>query len=180
MKSLDIEDIKEILKIEIRKQILHAHHVFEGTDRWNEEGVESSLDSTKTKQINLKETLKTDRRKYQKEVDQKLDGILKSLDIEVNRDSINFKRLRNKFTDLYLLRYDWIKDLLRDSEITDDDFRLNAQQKLRIVLFPELTNPSGIDKKNAFARGAHLQPIIENLAPEPKEPYLFQPKSTDE
>jgi len=25
MKSLDIEDIKEILRVEIRKQILHAH-----------------------------------------------------------------------------------------------------------------------------------------------------------
>ena len=73
-----------------------------------------------------------------------------------------------------MLRYDWIKDLLGDSEKTDDDFRLNAQQKLRIVLFPELTNPSGIDKKDAFARGTHLQPVIENYAPEPIEPYLVQ------
>ena len=167
MKSLDIEDIKEILKIEIRKQILHAHHVYEGTVRWNEEGVENSLESVRLKESNLKETLKTDSRTYQKEVDQKLEGILKSLDIEVDRDSINFKKLRNKFIDLYLLRYDWIKDLLGDSEKTDDDFRLNAQQKLRIVLFPELTNPSEIDKKNAFARNTHLQPVVENLAPEP-------------
>ena len=167
MKSLDIEDIKEILKIEIRKQILHAHHVYEGTVRWNEEGVENSLESVRLQESNLKETLKTDSRTYQKEVDQKLEGILKSLDIEVDRDSINFKKLRNKFIDLYLLRYDWIKDLLGDSEKTDDDFKLNAQQKLKIVLFPELTNPSEIDKKNAFARNTHLQPVVENLAPEP-------------
>ena len=32
MKSLDIEQIKEILRIEIRKQILHSHRVREGTD----------------------------------------------------------------------------------------------------------------------------------------------------
>ncbi len=174
MKSLDIEDIKEILKIEIRKQILHAHHVYEGTVRWNEEGVENSLESVRLQESNLKETLKTDSRTYQKEVDQKLEGILKSLDIEVDRDSINFKKLRNKFIDLYLLRYDWIKDLLGDSEKTDDDFRLNAQQKLRIVLFPELTNPSGMDKKDAFARRTHLQPVIENYAPEPLQPYQVQ------
>ncbi len=31
MKKLDIEDIKEILRIEICKQILHAHHVDLGT-----------------------------------------------------------------------------------------------------------------------------------------------------
>ena len=174
MKSLDIEDIKEILKIEIRKQILHAHHVYEGTVRWNEEGVENSLESVRLQESNLKETLKTDSRTYQKEVDQKLEGILKSLDIEVDRDSINFKKLRNKFIDLYLLRYYWIKDLLGDSEKTDDDFRLNAQQKLRIVLFPELTNPSGMDKKDAFARRTHLQPVIENYAPEPLQPYQVQ------
>ena len=175
MKSLDIEDIKEILKIEIRKQILHAHHVFEGTDRWNEEGLDSSLDSIKSKQTHLKETLKTDRRTYQKDVDQKLEGILKSLDIEVDRDSINFKKLRNKFIDLYLLRYDWMKELFNFStEKTDDDFKLDAQQKLKIILFPELTNPSGIDKKNAFARGTHLQPVMEQVADEPSEPYLVQ------
>ena len=31
MKSLTIEDIKKILRLEIRKQILWAHHVDEGT-----------------------------------------------------------------------------------------------------------------------------------------------------
>ena len=35
MKSLDIDDIKEILRIEIRKQILYTHHIFEGTNRWS-------------------------------------------------------------------------------------------------------------------------------------------------
>ena len=45
MKSLEIEDIKEILRIEIRKQILHAHHVNLGTNKWDDSGVEKSLDS---------------------------------------------------------------------------------------------------------------------------------------
>ena len=40
MKSLDIDDIKEILRIEIRKQILHAHHVDLGTNKWSDSGVE--------------------------------------------------------------------------------------------------------------------------------------------
>ena len=180
MKSLDIDDIKEILRIEIRKQILHTHHMFEGTNRWSGSGVENSLKSVQLKESNLKETLESDLTTYQGEVDSKLEGILKSLDIEVDRDSINFKKLRNKFIDLYLLRYDWIKELLNESGETDTDFRLHAQEKLKIVLFPELTNPSGIDKKDAFARGTHLQPIIENIhSPEPIEPYLVQSKSTE-
>ena len=174
MKSLDIETIKEILRIEVRKQLLHSHHIIEGTNRWNETGVEKSLESVELKESNLKETLDSDLRSYQGEVDDKLEGILKSLDVEIDRNSINFKKLRNKFIDLYLLRYDWIKELLNESGKTGDDFRNDAQQKLKIVLFPELTNPSGIDKKDAFARGTHLQPVIEQLADEPSEPYLVQ------
>ena len=52
MKSLDIDDIKEILRIEIRKQILFTHHIFEGTNRWSETGVEKSLESVKLKESN--------------------------------------------------------------------------------------------------------------------------------
>ena len=63
---------------------------------------------------------------------------------------------------------------------TDTDFRLHAQEKLRIGLFPELVNPSGIGKNDAFARGTHLQPIIENIqSPEPIEPYLVQTSELD-
>ena len=60
MKSLDIDDIKEILRIEIRKQILHTHHMFEGTNRWSDTGVEKSLESVRLQESNLKETLESD------------------------------------------------------------------------------------------------------------------------
>ena len=154
--------------------------MFEGTNKWSESGVENSLKSLQLKGSNLKETLDSDLKNYQGEVDSKLEGILTSLDIEVDRDSINFKKLRNKFIDLYLLRYDWIKELLNESGKTDTDFRLHAQEKLRIGLFPELVNPSGIGKNDAFARGTHLQPIIENIqSPEPIEPYLVQTSELD-
>ena len=83
------------------------------------------------------------------------------MDIEVNKNSVDFKKLRNKFIDLYLIRYDWIKDLLNESGKNDSDFKMNAQQKLGLDLFPELMNP-----------------VIENLVPEPKEPYEVQREST--
>ena len=161
MKSLDIEDIKEILRVEIRKQILHAHHVYEGTNRWSESGVSQSLDSVQLKESNLKDKLETTFRSYQGEIDSKLEEILTSLDIEVDKKSVDFKKLRNKFIDLYVLRYEWIKDLLNESDKTESDFKLNAQQKLGLDLFPELMNP-----------------IIENFVPEPKEPYLVKTDST--
>jgi len=60
MKLLEIDDIKEILRIEIRKQILHTHHMFEGTNRWSESGFKNSLKSVRIKESNLKETLESD------------------------------------------------------------------------------------------------------------------------
>ena len=36
MTFLDIEQIKEILRIEIRKQILHSHRVMEGTNSYSQ------------------------------------------------------------------------------------------------------------------------------------------------
>ena len=68
MKPLTIEEIKEILRIEIRKQILHAHHVYEGTNRWSDSGVTESLKSVQLNESNLKEKLESSFRSYQGEI----------------------------------------------------------------------------------------------------------------
>ena len=109
MKSLDVEQIKNILRIEIRKQILHTHHIYEGTNRWDDDGRRKSLDSIQKKETNLKDTLKSNLKSYQDEVDSKLEGILESFDVQVEKDSVTFKKLRNNFIDLYLLRHEWMK-----------------------------------------------------------------------
>ena len=85
IKTMNIDKKKEILRVEIRKQILHAHHISEGTNRWNESGIQSSLKSFAEKESNLKETLETDLGTYQGEVDEKLDSILTSLNVQSNR-----------------------------------------------------------------------------------------------
>ena len=155
MKSLDIEEIKEILRVEVRKQLLHAHHIFEGTNRWDDSGIEKSLNSIQLKETKFKTDLKSDLKSYQNEVDAKLEGILKSLDIKVFKNSVNFKKLRNKFIDLYSLRYDWMRELVNETGKTDNDLRITTREKLKLELFPELLNP----------------PVIENYAPKTKETY---------
>ena len=127
MKKLHLDEIKEILRTEIRKQILHAHHVYEGTNRWEEDGIKQSLKTIDQKESNLKETIKTDLRSYQGEVDEKLDAILQSLDIQSNKNSVDFKKLRNLFIDLYLMRHDWMRELINQTGKTDDDFRRDTQ-----------------------------------------------------
>ena len=144
MKSLEIEDIKEILRVEIRKQILHAHHVDLGTNKWSDSGVEKSLDKTEKKDLNLRETLKNDLKSYLKQVDSKMEGILESMNIKIEKESVGYKRLREHFIDLYLMRYEWIKELLLKTGKSDDDFRKDFDSKFRLDLFPELSNSVGL------------------------------------
>jgi len=144
MKSLEIEDIKEILRVEIRKQILHAHQVDLGTNKWSDSGVEKSLDKTEKKDLNLRETLKNDLKSYLKQVDSKMEGILESMNIKIEKESVGYKRLREHFIDLYLMRYEWIKEHLLKTGKSDDDFRKDFDSKFRLDLFPELSNSVGL------------------------------------
>ena len=140
MKSLDIDDIKEILRIEIRKQILHAHHVDLGTNKWSDTGVEESLETAEKKDSNLREILKNDLKSYLRQVDSKMEKILESMSIKIEKESIGFKRLREHFIDLYLMRYEWIRELVLKTGKSDDDFRRDFDSKIGLDLFPELSD----------------------------------------
>ena len=161
MKSLGIEEIKDILRIEVNKQILHAHHVHLGTNEFNPEEVKKSLENVSSREEVFKENISEDLNRYEKELDKKLEGILESLDIELNTKSVNYKKIRRSFIKLYLLRYDWIKDLINQTGRSDDDFRNEVDEKLKMELFPEFSEK--------------LTPIIENIVPEPTEPYRVEP-----
>ena len=166
MKELSIEEIKEILRTEIRKQILHAHHVYEGTNRWEEDGIKQSLKTIDQKESNLKETIKTDLRSYQGEVDEKLDAILQSLDIQSNKNSVDFKKLRNLFIDLYLMRHDWMRELINQTGKTDEDFKRDAQTKLGLELFPELSDLPVLNQSNTKTITVS-EPIKTSISPLP-------------
>ena len=161
MKSLDIEQIKEILRIEIRKQILHSHRVREGTNRWDDDGIKRSLETIQKKEISLKDRLKSDSKSYKDEVESKLEGILQSLDIQVEKNSLEFQKLRNNFIDLYLLRHDWMRELVNQTGKTDDDFRKSAQQKIGMDLFPELQETSIEDFRKSAQQNVFKTKSVE-------------------
>jgi len=156
MKKLTLEDIREILKVEVRKSIKHSHRVHLGTNKYDPEKVESSLNFVSSREEKMKQKLKDDLKTYEGMLDEKLEKILLSLDIEYDNNSINYQRLRRHFIDLYLLRFEFIRNLINETGRTDDDFRLEVEEKLKVELFPELK--------------LHLTPVIENYAPEPTQP----------
>jgi integrase len=168
-KSLSIDDIKEILRIEVRKQIKHTQHFYLGTNVFDKEQTKQSLDVVSTRETKMKEDLSGENiKEYEKELDKKLEGILSSLDIDIEPNSINYKELRRKFIQLYLLRFDWIRTLIKETDMLDEDsFRREVDEKLKVSLFPDL-------------QSILPPPIIENYnIPEPREPYLVSSNSVE-
>jgi RNAse (barnase) inhibitor barstar len=153
MKTLSLEDIKEILKVEVRKSILHSNHVYLETNKYDPQKIEDSLSSVSSREEKMKQKLKDDLKTYEGMLDEKLEKILLSLEIEYNNNSINHKKLRRYFIDLYLLRFEFTRNLINETGKTDDDFRREVDEKLKVELFPELN--------------VKLTPIIENYIPEP-------------
>ena len=160
MNTLTLEDVREILKVEVRKSIKHSHRVHLGTNKYDPEKVESSLNFVSSREEKMKQKLKDDLKTYEGMLDEKLEKILLSLDIEFDNNSINYQRLRRHFIDLYLLRFEFIRNLINETGRTDDDFRLEVEEKLKVELFPELK--------------LHLTPVIENYAPQPTQPYQVE------
>ena len=138
MKNLALEDIKEILRIEVRKSILYSHQVNEETNKHSERGVLKGVEYVLDLEQKLQEKVSNNLGEYRNEVEVKLEGILKSLGITVDKGSVDFKKLRNRFIDLYLMRTSWIKDLVNSSGRSDDDFKREVDEKLNMNLFTEL------------------------------------------
>ena len=146
MENLTLEDIKEILRIEVRKSILYSHQVNEETNKHSERGVLKGVEYVLDLEQKLQEKVSNNLGGYRNEVEVKLEGILKSLGITVDKGSVDFKKLRNRFIDLYLMRTSWIKDLVNSSGRSDNDFKREVDEKLNLNLFPEL-NEQEINSK---------------------------------
>ena len=139
MEKLTLEDIKEILRIEVRKSILHSGHVSEGHNEiYDSMRKVESLEKVYSREINIRKSLLTGSNEVRESVDKKLQTILESLKITLDKQSLNYKKLRSSFIDLYLLRFKWIKDMMDESGRTDEDFRREVDEKLDMNLFPEL------------------------------------------
>jgi integrase len=177
MKTLSLEDIKEILKVEVRKSILHSHRVRLGTNKYDPKKVEDSLVSVSSREEKMKQKLKDDLKTYEGMLDEKLNKIFQSLDIEFDNNSINYLQLRTHFIDLYLLRFDFIRSLINETGRTDDDFRREVEENLKLELFPELqeqsttqiptvSNPSQVKEQLSTHQSTPLSVGIENYIDE--------------
>ena len=80
----------------------------------------------------MKSLVSEDLDTYKEKIDSRLETILRGMNIEVNNNSIPFKQLRMSFIDLYLMRFEWMRDLINFTGREDDDFRMEVDEKLKM------------------------------------------------
>ena len=165
-KKLTFEEVKSILKIEVDKSVLHIQHIETGTGT-TESQVLQSLQHITKEETQFNRTLEDDRKKVENNVDREMSKILKSNGFEVDKNSLEFKTLRKRVIELKLLRFSHKKDFVSGKQTDLNKFLEECDSKFRLGI-------SNMDKKNAFARNTHLQPVIENYAPEPLQPYQVE------
>ena len=161
-KSLSIDEMKRILKKEIEKSKKHSSFFsYVGVDRSKEKTKQEGLETLQKEEIGLKSRKKTD-------FDDEVEKLLKDEGItDINRKRGTFRVFRENFIKIQNLKIKWKREIINGE--TKAEFDLVSK-----ILDGEI---DGIeDKKDAFARRTHLQPIIENYAPEPIEPYLVEIK----
>ena len=161
-KSLSIDEMKRILKKEIEKSKKHSSFFsYVGVDRSKEKTKQEGLKTLQKEEIELKSRKKTD-------FDDEVEKLLKDEGItDINRKSGTFRVFRENFIKIQNLKIKWKREIINGE--TNAEFDLVSK-----ILDGEI---DGIeDKKDAFARRTHLQPVIENYAPEPIEPYLVEIK----
>jgi len=165
-KKLTFEEVRTILKIEVDKSVLHIQHIETGTGT-TENQVLQSLQHITKEETQFNRTLEDDRKKVENNVDREMSKILKSNGFEVDKNSLEFKTLRKRVIELKLLRFSHKKDFVSGKQTDLNKFLEECDSKFRLGI-------SNMDKKNAFARNTHLQPVIENYAPEPLQPYQVE------
>jgi len=164
-KSLTIDEMKRILKKEIEKSKKHSSFFsYVGVDRSKERTIQEGLETLQKEDIELKSRKKTD-------FDDEVEKLLKDEGItDINRKSGTFRVFRENFIKIQNLKIKWKREIINGE--TNAEFDLVS----KILDGEDDFIDEIVDKKDAFARRTHLQPVIENYAPEPIEPYLVEIK----
>ena len=88
LKTLSIDQIKEILKTEVEKSKRHSnYYAYVGIDRSDKKMIEKGLDTLEKDQIELKKKKKTD-------FDDEVEKLLSEHGYKINKNSIPFRTLR--------------------------------------------------------------------------------------
>ena len=166
MKDITLDDVKDILRIEVRKSLLHIHHYELGTNVFSKEKLNESISKTIKEEERLRDRLEKDYKETVELIEREVDKILITQDIEPDNKSIEYKGLVRRWIELKLMRQDWKRDLLNETGKNDEDFKNEIEEKWKLSLWDNVDD-------------VIIPPIIEGDIPEPQEPYLVNSQSIE-
>ena len=147
MKDITLDDVKEILRIEVRKSLLHIHHYQYGTNVFDEDKLNESISKSDKEEERLRDKLQKDYKGTIELIENEVDKILITQDLEPDKKNVEYKKLVRRWIELKLMRQDWKRDLLNESDKNDKDFRNEIEDKWKLGLFGEEYNQEGVVKK---------------------------------
>jgi len=144
MKDITLEDVKNILRVEVRKSLLHIHHYEFGTNVFSKDKLNESRSRVDKEEERLREKLEKDYKGTIELIEREVDKILITQDLEPDKKNVEYKKLVRRWIELKLMRQDWKRDLLNESDKNDEDFQNELEEKWKLGLFGEEYNQEGV------------------------------------
>ena len=166
MKDITLDDVKDILRIEVRKSLLHIHHYQYGTNVFDEVKLNESISKADKEEERLRDKLQKDYKGTIELIENEVDKILITQELEPNKKNVEYKGLVRRWIELKLMRQDWKRDLLNETGKNDKDFQNQIEEKWKLGLWET-------------GKKVELKPIIDNYIPEPIQPYLVKSNSIE-
>ena len=137
MKDITLEDVKNILRIEVKKSLMHIHHYEYGTNKWDDKKLKESITRIDEGEEKLRERLEKDYRGTVELIEQEIDKILITQNLAPNKKNVEYKGLVRRWIELKLMRQDWKRELLNKSGKTDEDFRNEIDKEWKLGLWED-------------------------------------------
>ena len=84
MKNITLEDVKNILRIEVRKSLLHIHHYEYGTNVYDDDKLNKCISRIDNEEDKLKQRLKKDYKGTIDLIENEIDKILITQNLQPN------------------------------------------------------------------------------------------------
>ena len=133
--DLDIDGIKEILKVEIGRSVKFSQHIKIDTGKTDIKKYESLLKNAIEKK-DFQERMDSEDQSLIDKVDSRIEQHMKNLGYKSTKKSLQFKQLRSQFIELWYLRHELKQELLETKDDTgiDEMFFQKCNEKFNLDL----------------------------------------------
>ena len=166
MQDITLEDVKDILRQKVKQTIKHINLYQWKTNKWEPLELAKMIEQIDQKEKKILSRLQTDFIETNEIISKEIDKILIKKNLKPDKQNYEYAGLISRWTDLKVLRESWKRDLLNGERKTVNEYEQKLEEMWKLNLFNE-------EKLKDFQPSI----IIEDSAPEPKEPYLVTPSS---